>query len=278
MFLDPETPVEIACRRRRRRIRCASATRKRYRDRLDRGAEARSASSDAFDRDERARSRAIADRRRRVRVLGSWAARWVRWSASASCAASSTAIAAPHAGRVLLGERRARACRKGCFSLLQMAKTSSALAAACAERSCHSSPCMTDPTTGGVSASLAMLGDVNIAEPRALIGFAGPRVIQQTVRRDPARGLPAQRVPARTRRDRHDPRPPQTCVNALPPCSGSCCAGPRLPAEPSACDLRPWRPGSPGNEGLASRRNRSWTRTRQRSLEKARTGVFPRPS
>ena len=41
---------------------------------------------------------------------------------------------------------------------------------------------MTDPTTGGVSASLAMLGDVNVAEPRALIGFAGPRVIQQTVR------------------------------------------------------------------------------------------------
>jgi acetyl-CoA carboxylase carboxyl transferase subunit beta len=40
---------------------------------------------------------------------------------------------------------------------------------------------MTDPTTGGVSASLAMLGDINIAEPRALIGFAGPRVIQQTV-------------------------------------------------------------------------------------------------
>jgi acetyl-CoA carboxylase carboxyl transferase subunit beta len=41
---------------------------------------------------------------------------------------------------------------------------------------------LTDPTTGGVSASLAMLGDVNIAEPKALIGFAGPRVIQQTVR------------------------------------------------------------------------------------------------
>jgi acetyl-CoA carboxylase carboxyl transferase subunit beta len=41
---------------------------------------------------------------------------------------------------------------------------------------------LTDPTTGGVSASLAMLGDVNIAEPRALIGFAGPRVIEQTVR------------------------------------------------------------------------------------------------
>ena len=41
---------------------------------------------------------------------------------------------------------------------------------------------LTDPTTGGVSASLAMLGDVNIAEPRALIGFAGPRVIEQTVK------------------------------------------------------------------------------------------------
>jgi acetyl-CoA carboxylase carboxyl transferase subunit beta len=41
---------------------------------------------------------------------------------------------------------------------------------------------LTDPTTGGVSASLAMLGDLNIAEPRALIGFAGPRVIEQTVR------------------------------------------------------------------------------------------------
>ena len=41
---------------------------------------------------------------------------------------------------------------------------------------------LTDPTTGGVSASLAMLGDINIGEPKALIGFAGPRVIQQTVR------------------------------------------------------------------------------------------------
>jgi acetyl-CoA carboxylase carboxyl transferase subunit beta len=41
---------------------------------------------------------------------------------------------------------------------------------------------MTDPTTGGVSASLAMLGDLNIAEPRALIGFTGPRIIQQTMR------------------------------------------------------------------------------------------------
>jgi len=67
------------------------------------------------------------------------------------------------------------------FSLLQMAKTSAALARLAKARLPFISV-LTDPTTGGVSASLAMLGDLNIAEPRALIGFAGPRVIQQTVR------------------------------------------------------------------------------------------------
>ncbi|MBT8091223.1 MAG: acetyl-CoA carboxylase, carboxyltransferase subunit beta [Gammaproteobacteria bacterium] len=66
------------------------------------------------------------------------------------------------------------------FSLLQMAKTSAALAYLGSKRVPYVSV-MTDPTTGGVSASLAMLGDVNIAEPNALIGFAGPRVIEQTV-------------------------------------------------------------------------------------------------
>ena len=67
------------------------------------------------------------------------------------------------------------------FSLLQMAKTSAALTAL-SEAGIPYVSVLTDPTTGGVSASLAMLGDVNVAEPRALIGFAGPRVIQQTVR------------------------------------------------------------------------------------------------
>ncbi|MFQ5982962.1 MAG: acetyl-CoA carboxylase, carboxyltransferase subunit beta [Woeseiaceae bacterium] len=67
------------------------------------------------------------------------------------------------------------------FSLLQMAKTSAALAVLGGMRIPFVSV-LTDPTTGGVSASLAMLGDVNIAEPKALIGFAGPRVIEQTVR------------------------------------------------------------------------------------------------
>ena len=67
------------------------------------------------------------------------------------------------------------------FSLMQMAKTSAALADLADARVPYISV-LTDPTTGGVSASLAMLGDVNIGEPNALIGFAGPRVIEQTVR------------------------------------------------------------------------------------------------
>jgi len=67
------------------------------------------------------------------------------------------------------------------FSLFQMTKTSAALTKLSAARLPYIS-FMTDPTMGGVSASLAMLGDLNVAEPEALIGFAGPRVIEQTVR------------------------------------------------------------------------------------------------
>ena len=67
------------------------------------------------------------------------------------------------------------------FSLFQMTKTSNALARLAKAKIPYIS-IMTYPTTGGVSASLAMLGDINIAEPRAMIGFAGPRVIEQTVR------------------------------------------------------------------------------------------------
>lgn len=67
------------------------------------------------------------------------------------------------------------------FSLMQMAKTSAALNRL-QERSLPFISVLTDPTMGGVSASFAMLGDLNVAEPNALIGFAGPRVIEQTVR------------------------------------------------------------------------------------------------
>ena len=71
--------------------------------------------------------------------------------------------------------------QEGLFSLMQMAKTSAALARMRSAGLPYVSV-LTHPTTGGVSASLGMLGDVNVAEPQALIGFAGPRVIEQTVR------------------------------------------------------------------------------------------------
>ncbi|MDH3942007.1 MAG: acetyl-CoA carboxylase, carboxyltransferase subunit beta, partial [Xanthomonadales bacterium] len=71
--------------------------------------------------------------------------------------------------------------QEGLLSLMQMAKTSAVLARM-AEEGIPYISVLTHPTTGGVSASLGMLGDVNIAEPAALIGFAGPRVIEQTVR------------------------------------------------------------------------------------------------
>ncbi|MEN3339541.1 MAG: acetyl-CoA carboxylase carboxyl transferase subunit beta [Acidobacteriota bacterium] len=70
---------------------------------------------------------------------------------------------------------------EGALSLMQMAKISGALARLDRARLPYIS-ILTDPTTGGVTASFAMLGDVNIAEPKALIGFAGPRVIEQTIR------------------------------------------------------------------------------------------------
>jgi len=70
---------------------------------------------------------------------------------------------------------------EGALSLMQMAKVSAALARLDRGRLPFISV-LTDPTTGGVTASFAMLGDLNIAEPRALIGFAGPRVIEQTIR------------------------------------------------------------------------------------------------
>ena len=71
--------------------------------------------------------------------------------------------------------------QEGCLSLMQMAKISGALAML-DEAGVPYISILTDPTTGGVTASYAMLGDINIAEPKALIGFAGPRVIEQTIK------------------------------------------------------------------------------------------------
>jgi acetyl-CoA carboxylase carboxyl transferase subunit beta len=77
---------------------------------------------------------------------------------------------------------------EGALSLMQMAKISAGLARLDRARLPYISV-LTDPTTGGVTASFAMLGDVNIAEPKALIGFAGPRVIEQTIRQQLPEGF-----------------------------------------------------------------------------------------
>jgi acetyl-CoA carboxylase carboxyl transferase subunit beta len=74
------------------------------------------------------------------------------------------------------------------FSLMQMAKTSAKLALL-GKAGIPYISLLTDPTTGGVTASFAMLGDVNIAEPEALIGFAGPRVIKETIGKDLPKGF-----------------------------------------------------------------------------------------
>ncbi len=77
---------------------------------------------------------------------------------------------------------------EGAYSLMQLAKTSSRLARLADAKIPYIS-ILADPTTGGTTASYAMLGDVNIAEPKALIGFAGPRVIKQTIGKDLPKGF-----------------------------------------------------------------------------------------
>jgi acetyl-CoA carboxylase carboxyl transferase subunit beta len=77
---------------------------------------------------------------------------------------------------------------EGTLSLMQMGKVSAALCRLDEARVPYISV-LTDPTTGGVTASYAMLGDLNIAEPGALIGFAGPRVIEQTIRQKLPKGF-----------------------------------------------------------------------------------------
>ena len=89
---------------------------------------------------------------------------------------------------VIISESGGARMMEGAFSLMQLAKTSSRLARL-AEANIPYISVMTDPTTGGTTASYAMLGDINIAEPNALIGFAGPRVIKQTIGKDLPEGF-----------------------------------------------------------------------------------------
>ena len=100
-------------------------------------------------------------------------------SASASCAGCAWRSA--EAAFIVITASGGARMQEGLMSLMQMAKTTAALTDL-ADRGLAFISLLTDPTTGGVSASYAMIGDVVIAEPKALIGFAGPRVIEQTVR------------------------------------------------------------------------------------------------
>jgi acetyl-CoA carboxylase carboxyl transferase subunit beta len=89
---------------------------------------------------------------------------------------------------VIVSQSGGARMQEGVFSLMQLSKTSAVVARLRRERIPYIS-IMTDPTTGGVTASFAMQGDVNIAEPGALVGFAGPRVIKQTIRQDLPEGF-----------------------------------------------------------------------------------------
>ena len=91
-------------------------------------------------------------------------------------------------GIIIISSSGGARMQEGALSLMQMAKTSAALARLRREGLPFISV-LTDPTTGGVTASFAMLGDVNLAEPKALIGFAGPRVIEQTIRQELPEGF-----------------------------------------------------------------------------------------
>jgi len=89
---------------------------------------------------------------------------------------------------VIVSQSGGARMQEGTLSLMQMAKISAALALLAEARLPYISV-LTDPTTGGVTASFAMLGDINIAEPKALIGFAGPRVIEQTIKQKLPKGF-----------------------------------------------------------------------------------------
>jgi acetyl-CoA carboxylase carboxyl transferase subunit beta len=92
------------------------------------------------------------------------------------------------AGLMIISKSGGARMMESAFSLMQMAKTSAKLTLM-AKAGLPYFSLMTDPTTGGVTASFAMLGDINIAEPDALIGFAGPRVIRESIKRDLPEGF-----------------------------------------------------------------------------------------
>jgi acetyl-CoA carboxylase carboxyl transferase subunit beta len=105
--------------------------------------------------------------------------------------------------------------QEGLLSLLQMAKTNAALTRLAKAKLPYISV-LTDPTMGGVSASFAFMGDLVIAEPKALIGFAGPRVIENTVREKLPEGFQRAEFLHHQGCARHDRRPPPAAVRPSP--------------------------------------------------------------
>ena len=105
--------------------------------------------------------------------------------------------------------------QEGILSLMQMPRTTVAVQELREARLPYI-VVLTHPTTGGVTASYAMLGDIHIAEPGALIGFAGPRVIEQTIREQLPERLPARRISARPRHGGHGGASPRVARHALP--------------------------------------------------------------
>ena len=141
---------------------------------------------------------------------------------------------------------------EGTLSLMQMAKVSAALARLDRAGLPYISV-LTDPTTGGVTASFAMLGDVNIAEPKALIGFAGPARHRADDPPEAAGRIPAQRVPARSTA-----------------CSTSCVDRREMKAHHRA-------PAAHHDRGAARRRARHARRRGGRRAESGRRRLSPRP-
>lgn len=92
------------------------------------------------------------------------------------------------AGFMIISKSGGARMMESAFSLMQMAKTSAKLTLLAKNKLPYFS-FLTDPTTGGVTASFAMLGDINFSEPKALIGFAGPRVVKETIKRDLPEGF-----------------------------------------------------------------------------------------
>jgi acetyl-CoA carboxylase carboxyl transferase subunit beta len=93
-----------------------------------------------------------------------------------------------NSGLLIISKSGGARMMESAFSLMQMAKTSAKLTRL-AKAGLPYISLMTDPTTGGVTASFAMLGDINMAEPGALIGFAGPRVIRETIKKELPEGF-----------------------------------------------------------------------------------------